>query len=99
MKGKIAFEEHMGIESTIGAAKGFAGESGRWDDFQQELLDLDERRLANYRKLQREERRLTETLAERHQRSRDFAKNVRTRLKEQARQGNPVRGGSGRYSG
>ena len=46
MNGKIAFEEHMSIESTLGDSKGFAGESGRWDEFSHELLDLDEKRLA-----------------------------------------------------
>ena len=46
MKGKIAFEEHMAIEETVGNARAFAGDSGRWDDFTLELLDVDEKRLA-----------------------------------------------------
>ena len=45
MKGKIAFEEHIAIEETLGHSKTFAGESGRWDDFALELQDKD-RRLA-----------------------------------------------------
>ena len=46
MKGKIAFEEHLAVEETVGNAKAFAGDSGRWDDFTLELLDVDEKRLA-----------------------------------------------------
>ena len=45
MKGKIAFEEHMAIDETLEHSKVFAGESGKWDEFSQEILDLDERRL------------------------------------------------------
>jgi len=45
MQGKIAFEEHMAIPETLEDAKGFAGESGRWDAFSHELLDLYEQRL------------------------------------------------------
>ena len=33
MRGKIAFEEHLAVEETVGNAKAFAGDSGRWDDF------------------------------------------------------------------
>jgi len=40
---------------------------------------LDERRLANWRKLEREHRHATETLAEKHKRGRQFAKAVRLR--------------------
>lgn len=54
--------------------------------------ELDERRLNNYFKLLREERRHSESLAERHQRSRDWAKGVRARLREQAEQGQGMRG-------
>ena len=43
MKGKIAFEEHMAVEETVSHAKAFAGESGRWDEFTLELLDLEKR--------------------------------------------------------
>ena len=46
MNGKIAFEEHMAIEATLGGSKGFAGESGRWDEFADEILDLGKRRIA-----------------------------------------------------
>ena len=46
MKGKIAFEEHLAVEETVSNAKAFAGDSGRWDDFTLELLDVDEKRLA-----------------------------------------------------
>ena len=45
MKGKVAFEEHMAIEETLQATHKFAGESGRWDDFTKEILDLDDIRL------------------------------------------------------
>ncbi len=47
MKGKIAFEEHMAIEETLQATKSFAGESGRWDDFTSQILDMGARRLEN----------------------------------------------------
>jgi predicted TIM-barrel fold metal-dependent hydrolase len=46
MKGKIAFEEHMAIEETLAETKDFAGDSGRFDEFGAEILDLDEIRLA-----------------------------------------------------
>jgi len=46
MKGKIAFEEHLAVEETVSNAKAFAGDSGRWDDFTLELLDVDKKRLA-----------------------------------------------------
>ena len=46
MKGKIAFEEHLAIEETVGNAKAFAGESGRWEAFARELVDVDDMRLA-----------------------------------------------------
>jgi 2,3-dihydroxybenzoate decarboxylase len=45
MKGKIAFEEHFAIPDTSDQAKPFAGDSGVWDDFTREILDLDEERL------------------------------------------------------
>ena len=47
MKGKIAFEEHMAIEETCQETKSFAGESGRWDDFTNQILDMGSRRLDN----------------------------------------------------
>ena len=46
MKRKIAFEEHMAVPETVAETKAFAGESGRWDEFTDEILDLDEKRLA-----------------------------------------------------
>ena len=46
MKNKIAFEEHMAIPETIAETRGFAGESGRYDAFIQEILDLDSARLS-----------------------------------------------------
>jgi predicted TIM-barrel fold metal-dependent hydrolase len=46
MKGKIAFEEHMAIEETLAETKDFAGDSGRFEEFGAEILDLDEIRLA-----------------------------------------------------
>ena len=45
MKGKIAFEEHMAIPETLGETRSFAGDSGRWDDFTHQILDMDSRRL------------------------------------------------------
>jgi gamma-resorcylate decarboxylase len=45
MKGKIAFEEHVAIPETLEQTRAFAGESGRWDDFTQRLLDVDNQRL------------------------------------------------------
>ena len=46
MQGKIAFEEHFAIEETLGETHSFAGESGRWDDFTREILDLGTERLS-----------------------------------------------------
>lgn len=46
MKGKIAFEEHMAIPETVEETRAFAGDSGHFDEFTQDILDLDERRLA-----------------------------------------------------
>ena len=45
MKGKIAFEEHVGIKETVENTRSFAGESGRWEAFTQELLDTDNQRI------------------------------------------------------
>ncbi len=47
MRGKIAFEEHMAIPETVQATKSFAGETGRWDDFTTQILDMGTRRLEN----------------------------------------------------
>jgi 2,3-dihydroxybenzoate decarboxylase len=45
VKGKIAFEEHCAIEETLGETRNFAGDSGMWDEFTEQILDLDDRRL------------------------------------------------------
>ena len=47
MQGKIAFEEHMAIPETVAQARSFAGDSGRWDDFALQLMDVGARRLGN----------------------------------------------------
>ncbi|HLB30613.1 MAG TPA: amidohydrolase family protein, partial [Gammaproteobacteria bacterium] len=45
MKGKIAFEEHMAIAETLEDTRSFAGDSGRWDDYVRQILDVDSERL------------------------------------------------------
>jgi len=47
MKGKIAFEEHFAVEETLEETRSFAGESGKWDEFTRQILDLDDERLEN----------------------------------------------------
>ena len=47
MQGKIAFEEHFAIPETLGETRAFAGDSGRWDEFTREILDLDDVRLGH----------------------------------------------------
>ena len=47
MKGKIAFEEHCGIRETVDETRAYAGDSGFFDDFTRQLLDLDAERLRN----------------------------------------------------
>ena len=47
MRGKIAFEEHMAIPETVRETKSFAGETGRWEDFTNQILDMGSRRLDN----------------------------------------------------
>ena len=47
MQGKIAFEEHFAIKETLEETRTFAGESGVWDDFTRQILDLDTERLEN----------------------------------------------------
>lgn len=47
MQGKIAFEEHMAIPETVSETRSFAGDSGRWDDFTRQILDVGARRLGN----------------------------------------------------
>jgi len=45
MQGKIAFEEHFAIEETLEQTKAFAGDSGQFDDFSRQILDLGRERL------------------------------------------------------
>ncbi len=45
MKGKIAFEEHFAIPETLEETRSFAGDSGQWDDFCRQILDLGDERL------------------------------------------------------
>jgi predicted TIM-barrel fold metal-dependent hydrolase len=43
--GKIGFEEHFAIAETLEETRSFAGESGKWDEFTREILDLGQQRL------------------------------------------------------
>ena len=45
MQGKIVFEEHMAIAETLGETRNFAGDSGKWDEFERQILDLGDERL------------------------------------------------------
>jgi 2,3-dihydroxybenzoate decarboxylase len=45
MKGKIGFEEHFALQETLEETRSFAGDSGVWDEFTRQILDLDEERL------------------------------------------------------
>ena len=45
MQGKIAFEEHFAIEETHEETRSFAGDSGQWEKFSRQILDLGEERL------------------------------------------------------
>ena len=45
MKNKIAFEEHMAIPDTVAETRTFAGESNDYDEFTDDILDLDKKRL------------------------------------------------------
>lgn len=45
MKGKIAFEEHFAVPETLEETRSFAGDSGIWDEFTREILDLNAERL------------------------------------------------------
>jgi gamma-resorcylate decarboxylase len=47
MKGKIGFEEHFAIEETLEQTRTFAGDSGVWDEFTRQILDLEEERLGH----------------------------------------------------
>jgi len=43
--GKIGFEEHFAIEETLEETRSFVGDSGKWQEFTREILDLDDLRL------------------------------------------------------
>lgn len=45
MNGKIAFEEHFSVEETLEDTRNFAGDSGIWDTFTRQILDLGNERL------------------------------------------------------
>ncbi|MDH4192032.1 MAG: amidohydrolase family protein, partial [Betaproteobacteria bacterium] len=45
MKNKIAFEEHFAIAETLEETRSFAGDSGIWDEFTRQILDLEDERL------------------------------------------------------
>lgn len=45
MQGKVAFEEHFAIRETLEQTRSFAGDSGQWDDFTRQILDLEDERL------------------------------------------------------
>ncbi|HEX9812328.1 MAG TPA: amidohydrolase family protein [Burkholderiales bacterium] len=45
MQGKIGFEEHFAVEETLQETRAFAGDSGIWDDFTRQILDLEAERL------------------------------------------------------
>jgi 2,3-dihydroxybenzoate decarboxylase len=47
MQGKIAFEEHFGIEETLEQTRVFAGESSDFSAFTRQLLDLGDERLGH----------------------------------------------------
>lgn len=45
MKNKIAFEEHMALEETLGGARSFLGNTAKWDAFTERLLEVGEHRI------------------------------------------------------
>lgn len=45
MQKKIAFEEHCAIPETLEGNRHIAGESGKWDEFARQILDLESERL------------------------------------------------------
>ena len=47
MQNKIAFEEHMAILETTEETRDFAGESGSYSEFVEDILDLDDRRIGH----------------------------------------------------
>jgi predicted TIM-barrel fold metal-dependent hydrolase len=46
MQGKIAFEEHFAVEETLDETRSFAGDSGQWETFRRQILDLGDERLS-----------------------------------------------------
>jgi gamma-resorcylate decarboxylase len=47
MQGKIAFEEHFAVEETLEETRAFAGDSGIFDDFRRQILDVGGERLGH----------------------------------------------------
>jgi 2,3-dihydroxybenzoate decarboxylase len=47
MQGKIAFEEHFAVEETLEQTRAFAGDSGQFDQFTRQILDLGDERLGH----------------------------------------------------
>jgi 2,3-dihydroxybenzoate decarboxylase len=47
MQGKIAFEEHFAVEETFEETRAFAGDSAYLDDFNRQILDLEDERLGH----------------------------------------------------
>ncbi|MBT3787994.1 MAG: amidohydrolase [Alphaproteobacteria bacterium] len=45
MKGKIAFEEHIAIAETLDSTKAFAGDSGKFEEFKRQIMDVGSERL------------------------------------------------------
>lgn len=45
MQKKIAFEEHCALPETLEGNRAIAGESGKWDEFARQILDLENERL------------------------------------------------------
>ncbi len=45
MQGKIAFEEHVAIDETLEQTRRYAGDSGIWDEFTRQILDVGDERL------------------------------------------------------
>ena len=45
MQHQIAFEEHCAIAETLEETRAFAGDSGKWDEFTRQILDLGNERL------------------------------------------------------
>ena len=45
MQGKIVFEEHMAIPETLEETRNFAGDSGKWDEFMRQIMDMGDERI------------------------------------------------------